>query len=791
MVDRLGIRGRLLAAFLGVSAFAVLASAAALYAFLQVGDVISEITERRVPATLTALTLSRQAERVSATAPAVLAVTGTAEHSQALRTVRLEMGNLEQLLHVLKRAALGTSAVDEIEAVVVRLRTNLRDLEAVVGKRLSIAARKEELLRSLAATTNGMERLVSPGLLVMRSKIPLWRMAARDSATTDEIRSKATSNLAEAIRAFLPQQQVQQEIASINNALIQIASAPKPGDVSLFEFPLRRSIVALEAAVPELDDKLKPRFGQRVAEFRALAEGSASIPTLRMDELAALKEGEDLIGRNGELSRRLTFAVNHLVQVANRSITGAGQEAAHVQRYGTGIVIGSAVLSILSSALIVWLYVDRNLLARLAALSQSMLAIAGGNLRTPVPQPSGDEIGRMAQALRLFRETAVEIEEKSLRDVAEARQRLVDAIETISEGFALYDAEDRLVLSNSRYREILYPGIADAVVPGAAFETILRRAVERGLVENAVGNEEEWIAGRLAAHRNPSTTLTQHRSNDRWIQINERRVTGGGSVAIYTDITAVKQHEAELESARDDAMAATQAKSRFLANMSHELRTPLNSVLGFSEMLSDGIYGALPERAQAALQKISTNGRHLLNLINDVLDLSKIEADQLRLSLRDYSIRQAVQSAMASLETQARSKGIALAFSCPDDLPTAFGDEQRVTQVLLNLLSNAVKFTDQGSVEVTVSLRTDTFEIRVRDTGPGIAAADKERIFEEFQQVDSSSTRLKGGTGLGLAITKRFVEMHGGQIHVESVVGGGSTFIVVLPIRAKAQSEGA
>ncbi len=300
-----------------------------------------------------------------------------------------------------------------------------------------------------------------------------------------------------------------------------------------------------------------------------------------------LAKGEKLVEENDELSRKLTAAVDRLVAAANVDIGEAGREAATVQRYGTGVVLGAALLSLLSSVLIVWLYVDRNLLARLAGLSQSMLAIAGGNLRAPLPATGRDEIGRMAEALRLFRDTAIEVEEKNLRAVAEARQRLVDAIESISEGFALYDAEDRLVLCNSRYREILYPGIADAVVPGARFEAIIRQAVERGIVEDAKGREQDWIAERLAAHRNPTLTLIQHRSLDRWIQVNERRITGGGTVAVYSDISELKRHEAELEIARDEAMAATQAKSKFLASMSHELRTPLNAIIGFTEMLQE------------------------------------------------------------------------------------------------------------------------------------------------------------------------------------------------------------
>jgi adenylate cyclase len=152
----------------------------------------------------------------------------------------------------------------------------------------------------------------------------------------------------------------------------------------------------------------------------------------------------------------------------------------------------------------------------------------------------------MADALRLFRDTALEVEEKNLRDVAEARQRLVDAIESISEGFALYDREDRLVLCNSRYREIMYPGIADVVVPGTSFETIIRGAAERGLVADARGREEQWAAERLQQHRNPGEPHVQRRGDGRWIMISERRITGGGTVAVYSDITELKQREESL-----------------------------------------------------------------------------------------------------------------------------------------------------------------------------------------------------------------------------------------------------
>ncbi|MFI0849728.1 ATP-binding protein [Mesorhizobium sp. IMUNJ 23232] len=239
----------------------------------------------------------------------------------------------------------------------------------------------------------------------------------------------------------------------------------------------------------------------------------------------------------------------------------------------------------------------------------------------------------------------------------------------------------------------------------------------------------------------------------------------------------------EIEEKGRELEAASRHKSQFLANMSHELRTPLNSVLGFTELLVDGVYGELPDKAKTTVARVQANGRHLLGLINDVLDLSKIEAGQLTLTLQDYAVGQIVRSTVAAVEPLARAKGLALSTIVAENLPIGRGDERRLTQVLLNLAGNAVKFTETGAVDILAGAADGFFEIVVQDTGPGIAAKDHALIFEEFQQVDNSSTRQKGGTGLGLAISRRIVEMHGGTIDVESVLGSGSTFRLKIPVR--------
>jgi signal transduction histidine kinase len=245
----------------------------------------------------------------------------------------------------------------------------------------------------------------------------------------------------------------------------------------------------------------------------------------------------------------------------------------------------------------------------------------------------------------------------------------------------------------------------------------------------------------------------------------------------------------EIEEKGRELELASRHKSQFLANMSHELRTPLNAILGYSELILDNIYGEPSERMRGVLERVQSNGRHLLGLINAVLDLSKIEAGQLTLSINDYSLKEVVQSVFVAVESLATAKRLALKVDVPAALPTGRGDEQRIVQVLLNLVGNAIKFTEAGEVAIAASVENGAFTVAVRDTGPGIADADQTRIFEEFQQVDNSSTRSKGGTGLGLAISKRIIEMHGGRIWVESKQGQGSTFSFSLPIKIERQVE--
>ena len=248
-----------------------------------------------------------------------------------------------------------------------------------------------------------------------------------------------------------------------------------------------------------------------------------------------------------------------------------------------------------------------------------------------------------------------------------------------------------------------------------------------------------------------------------------------------------KQRDAGLELQRLNRQLteASRAKSEFLANMSHELRTPMNAILGFIEMLLDDLYGEVPAALREPLHDVQINGKHLLNLINDVLDLSKIEAGRMELALSEYSVQDVIEAVCASLQSLAAEKGLKFSANAQPEIPLAYGDGKRVTQCIMNLAGNALKFTKQGQVEISVERLNGLLRYRVSDTGIGIAPDQLERVFGEFRQVDAAITREFGGTGLGLSITKKFVELHGGRIWVESDLGQGSSFFFEIPLRCE------
>ena len=777
-------------AFFGISAFAVLGAGAALYSFQQISDAFASITQRRIPVALMSQELSRHAERIVAAAPTLLTATSQDEKEDRSVAISSEVNVLYSLLANLRSAGVESRELASLEPYVERLRDNLRELNLLINNRLMIAEQKKDLVRKELDLAGDIQKLLAPWVAVMDEKIAQWRKIVADPAVPAERRQRADREFEESLAWFRSLQHSQVVASYINDLLQQAASSDDGNSLAVTSFRLQQSLRELEKSTLELDPKLQQLMVQLIGQLRPFVSGSESIPVLRKSELDLTANAARLLGENVALSKSLTTRVDQLVGGAKHDITGANIEATSVVRWSTWIVIIAVVLSLASSILIVWLYVGRNLIARLTALSDRMLTLAEGDLKSPLPFGGTDEIGRMADALGVFRATAIEMEEANLKEIREVRTRLTDAIESISEGFSLYDAEDKLIVCNTRYRELLATQ-ADVMVPGTSFETIIRTATDRGLIRDAEGCRDAWLGERLKRHRAGGETHVQHRSDGRWIRVSERKTANGGVVATYADITELKQHEAELadlveklQIARDAANEANRTKSSFLANMSHELRTPLNAIIGLTEMMVSNAARFGTEKAQEPLQRVNRAGRHLLGLINEVLDLSKIEAGKLELHPESVDLVPLIDEVIGTARQLAEQNKNRLVVECQESLGPLTVDPMRLRQILLNLLSNACKFTKEGEVALRARKVADGrswIEFAVSDTGIGMTAEQQQKLFEEFSQADAITARRFGGTGLGLAITRKLARLMGGDVTVASEPGKGSIFTVRLP----------
>lgn len=389
-----------------------------------------------------------------------------------------------------------------------------------------------------------------------------------------------------------------------------------------------------------------------------------------------------------------------------------------------------------------------------------------------------------------------------------AHQLLHEAVNSISEGFTIYDENDRLVLCNEAYLDF-YHTSRDLIVPGASFEEIIRQGAERGQYREAIGHIDEWVAARVQAHQSADGRhIEQALGDGRWLLIIEYRTPSGYIVGNRINITARKQAESELHEhrshleglveertlalsiAKEAAESANRAKSTFLANMSHELRTPMNAVIGLTYILqrSNLDAGQLDK-----LTKIHDAASHLLKLLNDVLDLSKIDAEHMTLEAVPFRIGSLLANLDSLVGGKILAKGLQFVTEIDPELQQTeyLGDSLRLQQVLLNLVDNAVKFTDSGRITLAARLvepaTSEThIEFSVADSGIGMDSNTLQRIFAPFEQADSSTTRKYGGTGLGLNICQRLVQIMGGRIRVSSTPGAGSRFVFTISLRKTA-----
>ena len=492
--------------------------------------------------------------------------------------------------------------------------------------------------------------------------------------------------------------------------------------------------------------------------------------------------GNALLAEARTHSANVDAALNKLVeQVSAKAEAARNEVVEETQETATEAAILVAIVVLIGSLLTI--LVLRSIIGPLRRLNRVIGDLTEGRYNVEIPGDGGDELGAMARTLRLFRASA--IERQRLEDEAERQRRTIAAaLEAISDGFVLFDLEDKVLLANSKYCEI-FPDYERTALPGQSFQDILEQRLASGQVDLEGALPEEWIAERLRIHRDPAGSVREGLFGERWVRVSKRKTPDGGTVAVYTDITELKRRQVELERAKSHAELANEAKSRFLASMSHELRTPLNAIIGYSEMLIDEAGDEQRDEFVPELEKIAAAGRHLLALINDILDLSKIEANKMEIFLETFDVADLVRDVQATVAPLMAKNRNNFVLDLEGDLGKMHSDQTKLRQNLFNLLSNAAKFTEKG--RVTLALRRDRrsdgdwLTFKVSDTGIGMTPEQQERLFVAFTQADASTTRNYGGTGLGLSITLSFCRMIGGLVTVKSELGKGSTFTMEIP----------
>ncbi len=657
--------------------------------------------------------------------------------------------------------------------------------------------RKREALKTGNANGKDVSQAVTelgPNFSGLARKVRLLITLVRGQTVNvgDDLNRRVSSSLQAIHDASVDGYGALLELEAIGNRAVGLLSvaalAREPEELALLRSEFDAAQNEINAALARLGtDTDVSMIDNLIKQLIGSGRGDTGIFTLRATELSELAKVDDLLFSTNALTLRMSTVASKIVGDAREmtaTVTGNVLVALDASRLTLLSVIGVSLLAMAGAVF----YVNRSLGSRLSAFSNAALALAEGNLEVSLPQPAGnDEIARLTRALAVFRDTAAEMEASNLREIAKARQRLFDAIESISEGFALFDNDERLVVANHRYREIMLGSAIDLAQPGIAFSEILAISARETRFPRAVV-DKDWQNRQISRFRAGSAQYMQEAVGKAWYQISIRKSQSDGTVVVISDISDLKHMSDELQDAKEAAEAANEAKSSFLATMSHEIRTPLNGVIGMSRLLLGTRLN--PEQHDFAVT-IGDAAETLLKIINDILDFSKVEAGALELEEMTIDLAETVESAAELISSKGAEKGIELACRIDPDVPRGVvGDPTRLKQILLNLLNNAVKFTEQGEVVLTVSCglpdaspgERTLLSFSVRDTGIGIPTDRMDRLFRSFSQVDASTTRRYGGTGLGLVITKRLVELMGGEIRVQSEVGRGSDFSFTLPL---------
>jgi adenylate cyclase len=801
----LGLRGRLQLAFGAITLLVVIATGVGLYAFFQVGKSLQRITEEALPPALAASELSTKAEFIVGVGPALLASNNTDEINRLSASVSGELANATKVLDQLRRADLDKAVLDGIGEVLSNLNSNLALLQATTLEKVSAETKREALVEAAFAAHREFDAIWEPLFADMRGKVLRLQRALVSPNESQQDRRAELNNLDQAILALLPLEQIRRDFGMTFEIGLRASTTNDLRELAEFRNQAQRSIRSIDGLVSDIDPDLSAELFRPIARLRASVRGETNIFGLRQIEIETTAKSKQLIAENIALSAHLHNSVEQLVTSSREDIETAALVAKRAQQFNTNVLLAVSALALISSFLIVWLYVGRNIVARLTQVSGAMLSIAAGRREFPVPAAGSDEVAAMGRAVEVFRRNAIELDhllaeranaairlEKLVEErTSELRRRgaaLRVTFDKMEHGVLMFDRELKLAAWNRQVMELLE-------LPQALLESEPRYAdylhflAERG--EYGSGDAKAEVQ-RLTADIARDYRWERPRPDGTVLEIRHSGLPEGGCIIIYTDITERKRYEEALTVARDQAEAMSLTKSAFLASMSHELRTPLNAIIGLTEMMVTNAARFGTEKALEPLRRVHRAGTHLLGLINQVLDLSKIEAGKLELNPETVNLAPLLEDVIGTARQLAEQNKNRLTLDAQENLGQLAVDPMRLRQILLNLLSNACKFTKQGEVKLRVKKVVDGrnwMEIAVADTGIGMTPEQQAKLFEEFTQADSSTARQYGGTGLGLAITRKLARMMGGDVTVASEPGKGSVFTVRLPGSADSQAR--
>ena len=841
-----GLRGRLLLSFIAISSFAVIAAAVGSYAFYSIGNALHEMTDSSIPPAIISLELAQRTERILAVGPTLLGVRSVNELAGESSALDHEFKEAAQVVLELSNTGIAQTELTEIQTAFAQVSANFAALKAVTQKRIASVDRKVELVREIFGAYNKFRAILAPRFEDLQRHISLLRNTFDSARGSTEESLAAFDRLKSALSDLASLEQIQEEAGRSFEALLRATYASTTDSLDTIRNQITQSLGHIDNLVSALAPDVSLPLTGPLSQLRSDGLGNGGIIRARLAELQTTFEGRRLTVQNSVFAARLSNAVEALVTGSKRGIAAATDRTQSVQKLGNVTLLVVVALSLISSVFIVWLYVGRNVVARLTALSAGMRDIVIGRRDITISIRGHDEITEMARAVEVFRDNAISLD-RLLAEREQAAQQLENLVgertaelarsveelralgevsQTVNSTLDLETVLSAIVTkatqlsgtetgtmyvfneSNHEYELCATYGMTESLIESikdqhAGISEALARAIERRQPMQTPDLREELpseardvilragylarlVVPLLAADQIVGALVVRRKAPG---QFPKNTIELLQTFAVQS-VLAIQNARlfSELEEKSRQLETANQHKSQFLASMSHELRTPLNAIIGLTDVLVSNPARFGTDKALDPLRRVHRAGTHLLGLINQVLDLSKIEAGKLDLLLENVSILPLVEEVIGTARPLAEQNKNSLAVECPRDLPPIEADAMRLRQIILNLLSNACKFTKSGNIKLQVRRALHEgqhfVEIAVIDTGIGMTAAQMSCLFEEFSQADASIERQYGGTGLGLAITRRLCQMMGGDVTVTSEPGKGSTFIVRLPFAA-------